>query len=765
MSIQYEDEPSKKSSTIAYEDEQAAPPTGAAFGVFPQQRATPSSPLTKERVKEFTGTVAGGAALGAAAPEITQFAGKAMQKFPQTAPLGYLLEPAGQAMKSRRGAEAGLGALGGGAADIAGEIAKQKGFGPTGQFIAQTGAGMAAPALLGLTAGGIRYGLGRLMPFGGQRMLPRASDFGLSEVQEPTRQKLIRDQLEQLRGRADLQGVPQEELFRALQAGASDIQQTAQQQAAQARRVGTAALSEAEQRALKIGAAAKRSPQLGAAEAEAARQARAQVGQEREVSDIGGAIRQKIDDLFGSQAAQRSQDYKQQMAVRDAVVAEKESAGQLVKDMPEYKSLLDDLRDKLLIGAAAQEQKTAPVTERGVLQAYQNIYDAVTSRRVQTGVNEVGNPIYKTFPTSFQALDDVRRRLGDVAFGKDVEGYAAIGQKVAEKYYAKISELQSKYAGEAHDTLQANYEMASRLLEKFKGKAGKKATALDRLDPERFITDAASLPNAYFASKQSVDDLIQLAGGDRTFVVKQGSDFAARQLRDLNATGVKGWINRNSDWLNSLPEVRTKVEIYQRGLERGERIAGKTEKAATILGTKEKQALQAGERAVGEAEKEAGRITGEAQKRVQTILGDAFPAARIQEIILSGSPKTWQEVGPILASTPNGRQLVSQAVNQVMADRASTGLVSAVQAFKDDVAPALRSANLMSDQQIRALSQRLEAIKNTSVSEPAKLTMLQTAIKNALVGLGAQPAGTAAVSAYDIINRKNQVGSVATTPR
>jgi two-component system OmpR family sensor kinase len=36
------------------------------------------------------------------------------------------------------------------------------------------------------------------------------------------------------------------------------------------------------------------------------------------------------------------------------------------------------------------------------------------------------------------------------------------------------------------------------------------------------------LPNAYFSSKQSVADLIELAGGDKPFVLKEASDFAAR---------------------------------------------------------------------------------------------------------------------------------------------------------------------------------------------------------------------------------------------
>lgn len=755
--------PPEDAKTLQPPNDLQSEPTGAAFGIYPQQRAVPSQPSVQERVKELTGATAAGGLLGAAAPEITTAVGRAMQPFPQTRALGLMLEPAGQAMKSRRGTEAVLGAAGGAGGDIATQIAKAKGYGPAGQFVAGLAGGMASPVLLGVGGRALQSAFGELGTAfrGGVRAL---GDMTVEQA-PASRQALINQQLQQLRGEGGLAGVPQEELYKALNLGAADITDLARRQAEQTRQAGAAQLTEAERRAGKMSTAAKRSEQIGAAEIDAARQARAQVGQEREMSDIGTALRQKIDERFSAQALARSQEYKQQLAARDAVVAQKEQAGELVSGLKEYKGLIDDLRQKLLIGATAQEQKLAPVTEPGVLRAYQNIYDAVTARRVQVGVNEMGNPIYKTFPTSFQALDDVRRRLGDVAFGKEVEGYAAIGAKLAEKYYAKISEIQSKFAGEAHDILQRDYEQASRLLEKFKGKAGKKATALDRLDPSRYATDAASLPNDYFRSQQSVADLIELTGGDRNFVVKEASDFAARQLRELNATGVKNWINKNSDWLNALPEVRTKVEVYQRGLERGERIAGKTQKAQTTLATREKQTMAAGERALSEAETQATKITLEAQKRVDDILGDKFPVRRIEEILLQGSPQLWAEVGPMLARAPNGRNLIVQAVNQTMADRASRGLATAIYAFNKDVAPGLRAAGLMDDRQLQELSMRLEQIKNTAVGEPAKLTAMQNAIKNALIGLGAQPVGAAGVSAYDIINRRGQVGSMAQIPR
>jgi hypothetical protein len=466
---------------------------------------------------------------------------------------------------------------------------------------------------------------------------------------------------------------------------------------------------------------------------------------------------------------ERSAAYAKQKAIRDAAVAEKESAGQFVKDTPEYKALIDNLKSKLLIGAEAQKQKTAPVTEKGVLQAYQNIYDAVTARRVQVGLNEEGNPIYKTFPTSFDALDDVRRRLGDVAFGKEVEGYSAIGSNIAKDFYGKISNLQSKYAGEAHDVLQSEYEAASRLLEKYKSKRGTKATAEDRFDPTRYKTDAASLPNDYFTNQQSVKDLLDLTGGDRNLVVQSASDFTAKQLKDKSLKSVKDWANKNSDWLSALPEVKGKVDAYIKVLEKAERVSGKTGKAAQILESREPTVLRGGERAVAAGEKEAAAITSEAADRVKTILGDKNPAARVREIILGGKPSVWAEVGPILAKDPQGKKLITESVLQIMADRAESGLVSSVRAFREDVAPSLKGAGLMSEQQLSALEAQLQAIANSAMGEPAKLTFIQRAIKDALVGVAAQPVGAVTVeagklvmpkSAKDVLNRKGQVGTV-----
>jgi len=721
-----------------------------------------------ERTTQFVESIGGGGLVGLATPELTQLAGKGIAKLPSpyAKATGYGMEAAGRMMKGERGLAAATGALSGGTGDIAGQIVESRGGGSPAVFAAELAGGVVGPMLANTITNAVKFGFRKLIGLDPVSAIKTvADDLGLNEkTLSPSVRKFIKEQIDALRGGAP-SSAAQEGVHDILKTGASDIVRDAEGRALIRKIDSEIAQRQAELQAEKMRSAGQKTVEIGEQTTAEAKAARANIGNEREASDVGTTLRDKILNLFGDIASQRSAEYKAQKALRDSAVEAKESAGQLVKDMPEYKALLSQLREKLLIGQEAQKQTTAPVTEKGVLQAYQNIYDAVSSRRVQIGTNEEGNPIFKTFPTSFDALDDVRRRLGDVAFGKEVEGYSAIGSDIAKNYYGKISDLQSKFAGETHDALQSGYEMASRLLDKYKSRAGKKATAADRFDPTRFNTDPASLPNNYFSSQQSVKDLLELTGNDRNFVVKEASDFTSRQLRDKNLTGAKNWLNSNSDWLTALPEVKNKVTSYIQTLERAERISGKTTKAAQTLKAKEPTVLRAGEKEIAAGEKEAAAITEEAQKRAATILGDKNPAARVREIILGGRPSEWKEIGPILMQSPDGKKLIVESVNQIMADRAETGLVSSVKTFRENVAPSLREAGLMTEQQLGSLEAQLQAIANSAIGEPAKLTMLQNAIKNAITGVVAEPVGRAAYKTgrtlYDVINKPKPIGAAA----
>jgi hypothetical protein len=504
-----------------------------------------------------------------------------------------------------------------------------------------------------------------------------------------------------------------------------------------------------------------------------------------ELSQMGRTLRDRILQRFETGSLERSQAYKDQKALRDRAVADKESKGIFVDSTPEYKELVKDLTSKLLIGRQPLTKKTAEVTEPGVESAYRKIYDAITNKRVmiegsaedvakyvaelkaagisvRQGTNpKTGEPVfYREYKTSFDAMDDVRRKLGDAAFGKEAEGYEALGQKIAQEYYAKISNLQSKFAGEAHDVLQSEYEIASRLLEKYRTKAGAKATAMDRIDPTQFKADAKSLPGALFNSQQSVADAIALTG-DRNLVVQEARNYVARTIANMDAKAAKNWLTskQNSDWLSALPEVRTAANNYVMNLERAEGMAAGAGKVATKKEALERQAgreagkaLEIGEkeagRLVAEGEKAATKITAEAQKEAASILGTAEPAARVQEIITSGDRTMWDRVAPAIAASPKGKQVLEQAIRQTMADKAQQGVFGAQRFWQTSLKDSLARTGLMPANKINEISQQLDAIANSALPEQQKLTLFGRTIKNIIVTYAAPAVGT---SAYDVI--------------
>lgn len=748
----------EKTSKVGFDLSTAKPVTetgGGAALVTPKQRATPSTEEAKERVRslseqmgeylfgepekeeisgsEIAGATGYGTAAGVIAPKAMQQAGRVLKIIP-TAPTraaGTFLQTAGQMAGKVPMARRAFG----------GSVA-----GATGSTAEQTAEVLGAPKIVSIPTG---FATGAITPelekaieklvtkagsvvFGTQGMTSAImQDLASQGVKvSPKVAELIEKKVNEFR-KAPKGKDPQEALYSALRTGTTDITQTAAQAAKEVEAKGVSAMTEAERRAGKMGTAAERTKDIADKTLAEAKQARSSIGSPRDESTIGSSLRDKIVNLYGDIAGKRSADYLAQKKIRDDIVNQKESAGQLVAATQEYKDLLGDLRNKLLIGAKAQEQKTAPVTEKGVLDAYRNIYDAVSARKVAIAFDKMGKPTaYKTFPTSFEALDDVRRRLGDVAFGKEVEGYTAIGKTIAEQYYKKISNIQSKFAGESHDALQSNYEMASRLIDKFKSKAGQKATAIDRFDPARFSTDPASLPRDYFSSKQSVKDLLELTGNDRAFVVKEASDYAARQLgasSKQTAKAAKDWAYKNESWLNELPEVKSKVSAYVAGLERAERIADKSKKAATLLAPMEKATIREGERALSDARAAGEKITKEAAERVNTILGSKFPNEEIEKLMLSGDINRWAEVAPILARSEIGKQNMEQAVRQVMS-RVSSKSMGDV--FRDNVRQRLETTGLISASKLDQMQADLDYISSLTISPEQKMTMLQKMTRN-----------------------------------
>jgi hypothetical protein len=702
----------------------------------------------KDPLSEIGYSTALGGITGFAAPEVAETMGRGMERIPYKP-----VQMAGKAMRAavpsmtgagRRVATGVGGAVGGFTGEASGQLAEALGAPAPVAESARIVGGILPLELASQTAKGgraIASLVASKVP-GGQVMRGLMEDVGVSNLAGKQRELFLK-RIQELRNAPDISD-EQKKIYDIISDSVSKSTSVAEAEARLATAAGERVAREERGTAQRLAGTAAELEEGKKTVLDRAKGALRQVGDStRELSEMGRTLRDRILSRFETGSLERSDAYKKQKAIRDAAVAAKENQGILVESTPEYKQLVQDLRNKLLIGATARQQKTAPVTEPGVLKAYKNIYDAVTARRVEVGVNEMGNPVYKTFPTSFDALDDVRRRLGDAAFGKAAEGYEALGQKIAQEYYAKISNIQSKFAGESHDVLQSEYEIASKLLNKFKTKAGAKATAMDRIDPEQFKSDAKSLPAALFNSQQSVQDAIALTG-DRALVAKEASDYVAKTIANMDAKAAKNWVTskQNSDWLSALPEVRQAANTYVANLERAESMAGGMAKVGGRVTKRGEQAGKEAERAVAAGEKRAGEITAAAQKEAQSILGTKEPADQVASIILSGDRTLWDRIAPALAAAPKGKETLEAAIRQVLANQAEGGIRATSRFWKQTLSDSLARTGLMDSSKIKQIGDQLDAIANSTLTEPQKLDFLNRTLRNIVITYVAPQVGT-----------------------
>jgi hypothetical protein len=787
-------------------------PSQTDFSDLPTPKApsAPKAPTTSpekpfgQRLEDIGVATGVGTAAGAFSPEIAFGTGLLLEKFPLSPPpvkaAGRAMQAAAPSMEGAKGRALGslAGGFGGLTSETAGQAAELFGASPPVAESARIVGGLLP--LEAVTSGtrGVGSLISMVKPGAGTAynvMRSVMQDVGVANLAGKQRE-LVMQRIEELR-KSPFTNDAQKKIYDTIADSVSKSTNIAEVEADLARRAAEAEARgvrstaetvsrEERERGVKLAGTRAELEEAKRTLVDRAKSGLRQVGDATvELSQMGRTLRDRILQRFETGSLERSQAYKDQKALRDQDVANKESKGIFVDSTPEYKELLKDLTSKLLIGRQPLTKKTAEVTEPGVESAYRKIYDAITNKRVmiegsaddvanyvaelkaagisvRQGTNpKTGEPVfYREYKTSFDAMDDVRRKLGDAAFGKEAEGYEALGQKIAQEYYAKISNLQSKFAGQSHDVLQSEYEIASRLLEKYRTKAGAKATALDRIDPTQFKADAKSLPGALFNSQQSVADAIALTG-DRNLVVQEARNYVARTIANMDAKAAKNWLTskQNSDWLSALPEVRTAANNYVMNLERAEGMAAGAGKVATRKEALERQAgreagkaLEIGEKEAGRLVKEgeavAGKITDAARKEAATILSTAEPAARVQEIITSGDRTLWDRVAPAIAASPNGKQILEQAIRQTMADRAQQGVFGAQRFWQTSLKDSLARTGLMPTNKINEISQQLDAIANSALPEQQKLTLFGRTIKNIIVTYGAPAVGT---SAYDVI--------------
>jgi len=439
MAIEYEDTQQPVRGRIEYESEPVAPKREKGI---------------MDRVGDVATSAGIGAVAGAFSPEIAYGAGRVLEKVPYTP-----VQMAGRAMKSASigmdtGKQRALGSLAGGfsgaTSETAGQVAELAGAPP---YIAESARvlGSFAPVeILTTGAKGVSGLLRTVSPTAANaRMALRSvmDDVGVANLAGAKREEVMR-RINELR-QAPFTTDSQKKLYDVLAKDVQTMTGSASREAQALERSGTREGLEAQRRAKGFAGLSGEVTETKATILQRAKDSLRNLGDAtRELSDVGRTLRDRIVARFDEQSLNRSKAYLKQKKLRDDAVQEKEDAGILVNSLPEFNTMMTELRGKLLVDPRTNKifdelkgATTAPVTEQGLLKAYQNIYQAVEGRRAFAGIDTKGDQAYKIYPSSFEALDAVRRKLGDVAFGKEVAGYEGLTRKVAEEYYKKLSNI------------------------------------------------------------------------------------------------------------------------------------------------------------------------------------------------------------------------------------------------------------------------------------------------------------------------------------
>ena len=577
-------------------------------------------------------------------------------------------------------------------------------------------------------------------------------------------------------------------------------------------------IADAKQKAVQLRGQSGKLLTKSEAESQKAKSAIKTVGEDKELTDIFEPVQAKSIERQQKFIDDRNALDKDLRKAQQDIVKANESKGVTLDAMPSYKSV-DQLTKPFDVATSPTIVKN---TDPGVLSFYKRIRDSVLNKTYELSPSQAqiaknlgykvqempgmegAEPRYfRTFNSSFEALDDARRFVGEV-FKNPTAGYEAVKGIKEQNMYELLSKLQQEYVGAAEQkALQSNWANASKNLEQFETKSGRALTEIE--EGTSHTTKApAELATRFFKDRTGVQQLIDLTGDER-LVNKTAADYAVNSLKNLDAKAARGWLNnaRNSDFLShpSLSNVKSKLESYVSNLERAEKFGGARESLASKLKTEAGalpiKAAQTSERLLTEAPakaqaakekqlsagvkqllgqrglaqstvqkaqaqapkagepllKEAQAVRSEADKKVNTLLANTTDESRLEQILLGTNAKEWELMAPIIRSTPGAKEKLAEGVGQIVARAAEISLKGA-RAKMDGLGERLVDFGVMDKAAVNNIKSKLDDILLTPVSAQEKTTMIQRLMRNALVGyFGAIPP-RAAQAVADIQDKK-----------
>jgi hypothetical protein len=191
------------------------------------------------------------------------------------------------------------------------------------------------------------------------------------------------------------------------------------------------------------------------------------------------------------------------------------------------------------------------------------------------------------------------RKYFEQASAPQQAGYGAIEQQANRDVSDIISEALNTHAP-YREVTRKTYKEFKTPLDAYETLFGKKGVAKERAVPDRVQMMPTEYPSTYFKNKDTINALREQLAGDETTVRKFANQHAVNELQGKTAAQAADWLKTNSEWVNSVEGLNTRVNRYVDSLKRAETEAAKREEQAAKLGKKAKEV--GAKREAGQAE-------------------------------------------------------------------------------------------------------------------------------------------------------------------
>lgn len=320
-------------------------------------------------------------------------------------------------------------------------------------------------------------------------------------------------------------------------------------------------------------------------------------------------------------------------------VAQKEGGNEFISDIPEARSLLKE--SKNIVNPSPTKSPTAtglPTPEEAKVHNY--IINAFSNRLVEVpetyakseaaagnkivakevtdfATGERSTKYFREFKTPYEAVDNLRRRFGDVFHGADPVGFEGVPKKLIKDSYGKLKEIQRKYVGEdLYDPMQESYSKFSQMLEPYnqtslgKSISGmQKKTGVENLTPAQIRSAILDKGAGGLAQAKAMGANVEKFLSDELATVLHNPKTG----EPLSAADAKGLLynTKLGDAVKSVPRLDAAVQKHIAQLE-----------VAEASGTKAKEFTKIAETATAEAEKAQAIAAkaGEAKRAYETEL-------------------------------------------------------------------------------------------------------------------------------------------------